>query len=108
MMKTDDELLKQFFSEHKQIIDDNGFSRQVIKNLPDRSLWISNVWTTCCRALALILFFALDGLQAIGDILREIFTSMIQYGAAYLDLKSLLIVAAVLLFFSIRSIITAN
>ncbi|MDR0658801.1 MAG: DUF5056 domain-containing protein [Mediterranea sp.] len=108
MTETDDKLLKRFFSEHKKEINDNGFSRQVMKNLPDRSLKISNVWTTCCGALALILFFMLDGLQTTGDILRETVTSVIQYGATNLDFKSFLIAAAVLLFFGIRSIITAN
>ncbi|MDR0746104.1 MAG: DUF5056 domain-containing protein [Mediterranea sp.] len=108
MTETSDKLLKQFFSEHKQEIDDNGFSRRVMKSLPDRSLRTSGVWTTCCGTLALILFFTLGGLQAIGGALREIFTSIIQHGATNLDLKSLLITATVLLFFGIRSIVTAN
>jgi hypothetical protein len=108
MMETDDKLLKQFFSEHKQEIKDNGFSRIVMKRLPDRSLSISNVWTTCCKALALILFLALGGLQAIGGVLREIFTLVVQHGAINFDFSSLLMAAAVLLFFGIRSIITAN
>jgi hypothetical protein len=108
MTETDDKLLKRFFSEHKQEIEDNGFSRLVMKRLPDRSLSISNVWTTGCKALALILFFALGGLQAIGGVLREVFTLVVQHGAVYFDFSSLLVAAAVLLFFGIRSIITAN
>jgi hypothetical protein len=108
MTEMDDKLLKRFFSEHKQEIEDNGFSRRVMKSLPDHSLRISNVWTTCCGVLSVILFFALGGLQAIGDVLRETFTSAIQYGAANLDLRSLSIAATVLLFFGVRSIIAAD
>ncbi|NDV82432.1 DUF5056 domain-containing protein [Bacteroides sp. 51] len=108
MTEMDDKLLKQFFSEHKQEIADNGFSRRVIKNLPDRSLKISRIWTTCCCAVALILFFALDGLQAIGSVLRETFTSMVEYGAANLDIRSLMIAGTVLLFLGVRKIIATD
>ena len=108
MTEMDDKLLKQFFSEHKQEIADNGFSRRVIKSLPDRSLKISRIWTTCCSAVALILFFALDGLQAIGSVLRETFTSMVEYGAANLDIKSLWIAGTVLLFLGVRKIIATD
>ena len=33
MTETDDKLLKQFFGEQKQEIEDNGFSRRVMRNL---------------------------------------------------------------------------
>lgn len=108
MTEIDDKLLKQFFSGHKQEIEDNGFSQRVIRCLPGRGRTISRIWTTCCGTLAFILFFVLGGLQAIGSALRETFMSMIQYGAANLDLKSLLIVATVLLFFGIRRLIAAD
>lgn len=35
MTETDDKLLKQFFGEQKQEIEDNGFSRRVMRNLQD-------------------------------------------------------------------------
>lgn len=107
MTEMDDKLLKQFFGEHKQEIADNGFSRRVIKNLPDRSLRISKIWTTCCGTLALILFFALDGLRAIGSVLRETVVSMAEYGVANLDVKSLTIAGIVLLFFGVRKLLAA-
>lgn len=107
MTEMDDKLLKDFFGEHKQEIADNGFSRRVMKNLPDRSLRISRIWTTCCGALALILFFALDGLQAIIGVLRETFVSMVEYGTANLDIKSLAFAGIVLLFFGVRKLLAA-
>ena len=108
MTEMNDELLKQFFSEHKQDIADNGFSRRVIKSLPGRENKLSKILVTCCGAIALILFFALDGLQAIGSVLRETFVSMIEYGAANIDLRSLLIAGTVLLFLGVRRIIAAD
>lgn len=104
----DNKLLKDFFSEHKQEIADNGFSRRVIKNLPNRALRISNTWTTCCCAIALILFFTLGGLQAIGSLLNEIIVLMVSYGATNLDLKSLLIAGFVLFFLGVRRIVATD
>ena len=108
MTEMDDKLLKQYFGEHKLEIADNGFSHRVIKNLPGRSINVSGIWTTCCMAVALILFFALGGLQAIAGVLRETFTSIIEYGAVNLDIRSLLIAGTVLLFVGVRRIIATD
>ena len=35
MMENDDKLLTSFFAEHRQEIADNGFSRRVLRHLPD-------------------------------------------------------------------------
>ena len=109
MTEMNDKLLKDFFSEHKQEIADNGFSRRVMKSLPNRSSKVARIWTTCCAAVTLILFFALDGLQALGGILRETFVSIVQSGMqANLDIRSLVIAGIVLLFFGVRSIVLAD
>ena len=77
MTETDDKLLKQFFGEQKQEIEDNGFSRRVMRNL--------------------------GGLQATISTLREVFVSMVQQSATTgFDPKSLYIAALVLAFFGAR------
>lgn len=109
MTEMNDKLLKQFFSQNKQEIADNGFSHRVMRNLPGRQEnTLSRIWSACCVAIALILFFALDGLQLVCGVLRETFTSMIEYGATNLDMKSLLIAGIVLLFLGVRRIIAAE
>ena len=58
-METNDKLLKQFFSEQKQEIADNGFSRRVVRQLPetaDRS-WI--VWVFAAVGTTLSIYFGL-------------------------------------------------
>ena len=58
-METNDKLLKQFFSEQKQEIADNGFSRRVVRNLPetaDRS-WI--VWVFAAIGMAISIYFGI-------------------------------------------------
>ena len=92
MTETDDKLLKQFFSEQKQEVKDNGFSRRVMRNLPGRNHRLIQIWGTVCTVLCVILFFAFGGLQATISTLREVFVSMVQHGlTAGFDPKSLYI-----------------
>ena len=59
-METNDKLLKQFFSENKNEIADNGFSRRVVRQLPetaDRS-WI--MWVFAAFGMAISLYFLLN------------------------------------------------
>ena len=89
MMKNNDKLLTSFFAEHRQEIADNGFSRRVLRHLPDRSRHLAQIWTAFCFTLALVLFVSLDGVQLILDTLRETFDTAIRSGASELDPKSL-------------------
>ena len=96
MMENDDKLLTSFFAEHRQEIADNGFSRRVLRHLPDRSRHLAQIWTAFC--------FTLDGVQLILDTLRETFDTAIRSGASELDPKSLIIAGVVLLYFGYRKI----
>lgn len=104
METTDDKLLKQFFSDNRKEIKDNGFSRRVMRHLPDRYYRISQLWSMFCFTLAVVLFFALDGLKLVVGALRETFTSAMQSGATELDPKSMLIAGIVLLYLGYRKI----
>lgn len=106
MTEVDDKLLKQFFSEQKQDIADNGFSTRVMARLPNRTSKLASILISICMILTVILFFVLDGIHAILGILREIFVSAVQNGAFNLDIKTLAIAGAVLLFFGVRKIYT--
>ena len=98
MTEADDKLLKQFFTEQKHEIADNGFTHRVMQHLPDRSIRISGLFASICGALCVILFFALGGLRIFADILREVYISAVQFFATTtIDLKTVLIVAVVLL-----------
>lgn len=107
MMETiDDKILQQFFSDNKKEIEDNGFSRRVMHHLPDRYYRISQLWSLFCFTLAVVLFFALDGLQLVVGAIRETFSSAVNSGVAELDPKSLIIAAVVLLYLGYRKICT--
>lgn len=104
MMENNDKLIEQFFATNRQEIADNGFTRSVMRRLPDRTRCISQIWVTFCFTLALVLFFVFDGLQLVLDTLRETFVAATEGGAAQLDPKSLLIAGVVLLYFIYRKI----
>lgn len=103
MMETDDKLIRTFFAEQKQEIPDNGFSRRVIHQLPCRTSVLFKVWSVFIMLVAVVLFLAFDGLQAIIYTVRDIFVSLIQNEAATgIDSKSLIIVVLVLTFLGVR------
>ena len=104
MMENDDKLIEQFFATNRQEIADDGFTRSVIRHLPDHTRRISQIWVTFCSTLALVLFFVFDGLQLVLDTLRETLIAATQSGAAQIDSKSLLIAGVVLLYFIYRKI----
>lgn len=104
METTDDRLLQQFFSDNRKEIEDNGFSRRVMHRLPGRQQRISQMWSLFCSTVAVVLFFALDGLQLILGALREVFSNAVLHGAAELDPKSLIVAAIVLSYLGYRKI----
>ena len=105
MMETDDKLLKQFFSEQKQEIEDRGFSRRVMRNLPGRPSRFGQLWSSFCIAVAMILFFVFGGLHATIGTLREVFVSMVQHSTTMnFDPKSLTIAAVVLIVLGMRKV----
>lgn len=68
MEDKNDMLLKQLFAEAaKQTIEDNGFTERVMMNLPETDLAgvrvrrLSHLWTLFCVAVALIIFWAVNG-----------------------------------------------
>ena len=78
MTENDDKLLTAFFAGNRQEIPDNGFTRRVMRHLPDRTHRISQVWVT--------------------------FTTAAQSGMTELDPKSLLVAGIVLLYLLYRKI----
>lgn len=100
----EDKLLRRFFDENKQEIADNGFSKSVIRNLPDRKRNWVQILNIITMLISLTLFFVLGGLKAFEHTLREVFIKAFDYGVANLDPKTLIIVAIVLLVLGTRKV----
>ena len=99
-----DKILRNFFTENKQDIADNGFSRRVMRRLPDRSYRLVRLWSAFVAAVATVLFIWLGGLEAAWGTIREVFIGMINHGTTSLDPKSMIIAAVVLLFMATRKV----
>ena len=50
MMENDDKLISQFMHANKHEIEDNGFSRRVIRQLPEHAKWMSALQSVPCFA----------------------------------------------------------
>lgn len=74
MTENDDILVRNFLQAGKQEVADHGFSRRVMKNLPDRRSRWGLFLQLACTTAALILFFLNNGLH----ILRMTLLSVIQ------------------------------
>ncbi len=102
----DDILIQSFFDESRKEITDNGFSKKVMRHLPDHYRRLSTLWSTCCFILAAILFYILGGAQLMLDSFRETFNSTIHSGTVGVDPKSLIMVVIVLLYLGYRKLCT--
>lgn len=108
MTEIDDKLLKEFFAEHKREVPDRGFSARVMRHLPGSRTHLTAVLTTCSLAVAVMLFFALDGFMAIIRFMREVFVAMVQQSAYSIDLRTMIPAAAVVIIFALHRIYTTE
>ena len=67
--KRDELLVRKFFEENKIEIPDAGFSRRVMRRLPDRTRRLNRNWTAICVAVG-------------GSNVREIRLVVIAFGAS--------------------------
>ena len=69
MIDNDDLLVKAFFEEHTHEIADHGFSKRVMRHLPDRSRRLNRIWTIVCCVLGIVFFVAVRGWHVMADAL---------------------------------------
>lgn len=72
----DEMLVKAFFDEHTQEIADHGFTKRVMRHLPDRSRRLNRIWTVICTVLGIVFFIAVRGWAVIADALSVCFRTI--------------------------------
>lgn len=65
LSQEDELLLQQFFAVNTMEVPDNGFSRRVMRRLPQGARRMNNLWTAICWLGGLVLFLLFDGVAAV-------------------------------------------
>ncbi len=68
----DELLLRKYFNENKADVPDDGFSRRVMRRLPDRARRLNRIWTAVCLLLGTLLCAASDWLGALSTAVKEL------------------------------------
>lgn len=108
MTEIDDKMIDMFMKEHKKEVQDNGFSRRVMRRLPEYERRINRIWTGVCTVICVSLFFIFDGLSSLLGLLHEFFASAMHNSISTMNLQTLLIAGGVLIFLGIRKVCTID
>ena len=104
MIEQDDKLIRNFFESNKQEIADRGFSRRVMRNLPQRKFLWFKVCTCALAFIALVFFIVYDGFLGLLYIFRYLYISLAQSSTLYTDPKTIIVTLIVLLGLGVHKI----
>lgn len=104
MMENEDKLISQFMHANKHEIADNGFSRRVIRQLPERAQWLSDVLSIVCTLLCCILFYVFDGFDYLFRAIIEIITSQSYNLVNNGNFQTLLVATVVLIIVGVQRV----
>ncbi|MCH3981565.1 MAG: DUF5056 domain-containing protein [Prevotella sp.] len=68
----DDLLVAQFFLENRQEIEDNGFSEQLMRKIPNRHVVQNRIWRWICSVIGVAFFLIIDGVDSLRQVLGNI------------------------------------
>lgn len=105
MMENDDTLIKNFMLANKHEIEDNGFSRGVIRRLPQPAQWLSDILSVTCAIVCCALFYIFNGFEILCQTISDIVTSQTYYLVSDTNFQSLVIATAVLIIIGLQSIL---
>lgn len=69
LSEQDEKMLEMFFSQQRDEIQDHGFTRRVMRQLPARTNRLNLLWTFFCVAAGIIFFVAINGWQVLSNAL---------------------------------------
>ena len=57
--------VEHFFAECKTDLPDNGFTRRVMSNLPQKACRYNNIWSVLCLLIVGVSFVLFDGVESV-------------------------------------------
>ena len=89
MTDKDNLLIEEFFKQAaQQQIEDNGFSKRVMENLPlsqqEKAHRLSMLWTVFCVVLSVVLFFVCGGLETLKASIMMVLQTVVTWLSVFL------------------------
>lgn len=104
MMENNDQFIKDFLLANKREIADNGFSRRVIRHLPQRAKWLSDMLSAICTLICCTLFYIFNGFEVMFQAINDIVTSQAYYLISDTNFRSLAIATVILMIIGVQRI----
>lgn len=104
MMENDDKLIKNFMLANKHEIEDNGFSRRVIRCLPQQAKWLSDILSVICAIICCTLFYIFNGFEILCQTISDIVASQTYYLMSDTNFQSLIIATVVLIIIGVQRV----
>lgn len=79
MEKKDEEMLVRFMHEQKKEVEDNGFSRKVMRRLPQQHRLANRIFNILCTGVCLLLFYLLDGVAIMFNTMQQLLASLTEH-----------------------------
>lgn len=102
MNNTDDQLINKFMQANKREIADNGFSRRVMRRLPIRTKFLSDILTAIGIVVSCILFYVFDGASLIYDAIVPVFQQSSARLIENLNFRTLIPIVAVMTYLGVQ------
>ena len=105
MMENNDKLIKNFMLAYKHEIEDNGFSRRVIRRLPQQAKWLSDILSVTCAIICCALFYIFNGFEILCQTISDIVAaSQTYYLMSDTNFQSLIIATVVLIIIGVQRV----
>lgn len=77
MIDNDDRLIAQFMTEHKPQVADMGFTRRVMRHLPQHTDRLHRYWTLFCFAIGVLAVAMMGSLPRLGSLLMGVMGDLV-------------------------------
>ena len=89
---------------YKHEIEDNGFSRRVIRRLPQQAKWLSDILSITCAIICCALFYIFNGFEILCQTISDIVASQTYYLMSDTNFQSLIIATVVLIIIGVQRV----
>ncbi|MBO4825692.1 MAG: DUF5056 domain-containing protein [Prevotella sp.] len=101
LSEQDEQMLEMFFSDQRTEIQDHGFSRRVMRQLPSRGNKLSRWWTVLCTIVGVAFFIFIRGWEQLANALTVAVRTVPAQDVFHLTPITILVAMFVLVFMAL-------